>query len=112
MPRLTKRLIDSFRPDGCDRIVWDSEIPGFGLRLLPSGKRAWLIQYRTQGRTRRYTLGACTVLTPHESRKKAARLLARPRRSRGCHLQVCSFRLQGGPWPLLPDGLDCCRHCL
>ncbi len=33
MPRLTKRVIDSIRPSGREKFVWDDKLPGFGLRV-------------------------------------------------------------------------------
>ena len=76
MPRLTQRLIDSLRPESRDRIVFDETVPGFGVRVFRSGRKSYLIQYRSQKRTRRYTLGNCNVLTPLQARKKAQSLLA------------------------------------
>jgi hypothetical protein len=39
--RLTKRAIDATRPDQqSDVFFWDDEVPGFGLRVKPSGQRA------------------------------------------------------------------------
>ena len=76
MPRLTQRLVDSLRPDERDRIVFDEEIPGFGVRLFRSGRKSYVIQYRAQKRTRRFTLGNCNVLTPLQARKRAQSLLA------------------------------------
>ena len=76
MPKLTQRLIDSLRPEDRDRIVFDETVPGFGVRVFRSGRKSYVIQYRSQKRTRRYTLGDCALFTPAEVRKKAARYLA------------------------------------
>jgi len=79
MPKLTQRLIDSLRPEGRDRIVFDATVPGFGVRVFRSGRKSYVIQYRSQKRTRRFTLGNCNVLTLPQARKRAASLLARVR---------------------------------
>ena len=71
MPRLTKRFIDALKAAGRDVILFDEELPGFGLRVKPNGARSFLIQYRQGGRTRRLTLGRYGRLTPDEARKLA-----------------------------------------
>ena len=76
MPKLTQRLIESLCPEGRYRIVFDETVPGFGVRVFPSGHKSYMIQYRSQKRTRRYTLGDCNILTPLQARKKAQSLLA------------------------------------
>ena len=38
MPKITKRLVDAAEARSAEYFVWDSEIPGFGLRVLPSGR--------------------------------------------------------------------------
>lgn len=45
-------------PNGkSDLIQFDDDLPGFGIRLRAGGKRVWIVQYRTDGRQRRETLG-------------------------------------------------------
>ena len=80
MAKLTKRAVEAVEPAGQDVFVWDEQLPGFGLRVLPSGKRGYLIQYRAKGRTRRLALGLHRVLTPEQARRRAAELLAEVRR--------------------------------
>lgn len=76
MPKLTKRVVDAAQPGEKDYFLWDHEIPGFGLRVLRTGKKSYLIQYRSGGRTRRVTFGKHGTITPDQARTKARKLLA------------------------------------
>ncbi len=53
MAKLTKRAIDSFRYRGGWDVHWDDDVPGFGIRLYPSGKRSFVLSYRNARRTKR-----------------------------------------------------------
>lgn len=78
MPRLTKRTIDALtaRP-GEDLVVFDDQLVGFGVRVRPSGIKTYFIQYRNAyGRSKRLKVGRHGVLTPHQARTEARRLLA------------------------------------
>ena len=46
MPKLTKRIVDAADIQATEHFVWDSDIPGFGLRVLPSGRKGYVVQYR------------------------------------------------------------------
>jgi integrase len=75
--KLTKRTIDAIKQNSIDRVFWDDELRGFGLRVKPGGLRSFLIQFRNrQGRSRRLTVGQYGRLTPDEARREARRLLS------------------------------------
>ena len=78
MAYLTKRFIDGLSPDPAKELfIWDSQLPGFGLRVKPSGRVTFIIQYRNGNQsTRRMTLGKYGVVTLDQARKKAAHLLS------------------------------------
>src|SRR5690606_7939664 len=63
--KLNKRTIDALKPPGEKQIVlWDSEIRGFGVRVLPSGLKTFIVQYRNaEGIKRRVNLGRFGVIT-------------------------------------------------
>ncbi len=71
MPKLTKRFVDTVEIRDKDYLIWDDELPGFGLRVFASGKRSYVIQYRAAGRSRRYAIGLHGVWTPEAARKEA-----------------------------------------
>ena len=74
--KLTKRTIDAIKPDSVERVLWDDELRGFGLRVKAGGLKSFLIQFRNrQGRSRRLTIGRYGRLTPEEGRREARRLL-------------------------------------
>ncbi|QRI61834.1 site-specific integrase [Shinella sp. PSBB067] len=75
MPKLTKRVIDGLKPRDKDYFDWDDELPGFGVRVWPSGKKVYLAQYRVGKQTKRYKIGAHGPLTVEEARKEAKIIL-------------------------------------
>jgi integrase len=62
-------------------IIYDSELKGFGVRVMPSGSKAWIVEFRPNGggrkvATKRITLGQITTLNADEARKAARDILA------------------------------------
>lgn len=74
--RITKRVVDSIKPDERDQFVWDAEAKGFGLKVTPKGRRIYVVQTRVGGRLRRYTIGRHgSPWTPEAARKEAIKFL-------------------------------------
>ncbi|MEL7198772.1 MAG: site-specific integrase [Pseudomonadota bacterium] len=55
---------------------WDNELPGFGLRVHPSGRRTWFVMFRQRGKQRRASLGGARRVTAIEARRLAREKLA------------------------------------
>ena len=78
MAKLTKKLIDRLSAEDKEYVLWDSELPGFGVRIKPSGVKSYCIQYRNdQGRSRRLTLGRHGRITVDQARKLARQTLVK-----------------------------------
>ncbi|MCC3243797.1 site-specific integrase [Methylocystis sp. WRRC1] len=80
--RLTKRVVDALQPRAKPYIAYDADLTGFGLRVMPSGVKSWVVEYRPDGGGRgvakkRVTLGKMGALTPEQGRRAASELLAR-----------------------------------
>src|SRR6476646_1314595 len=75
---LTKRAVDAAKARKTDSYLWDRELSGFGLKVTPTGRKVYLVQYRLggrKGRTRRVTIGQHGQITPTFARDEAKRLL-------------------------------------
>jgi len=76
---LTKRQIDAARYQGAENarcVLWDDDPRGLGLRIFPSGRKAWVLSYRTAAGTKRLlTLGDHGTRTLEQARKLAKREL-------------------------------------
>lgn len=77
--KLTKRVVDASEPQAQRFTVFDSVIPGFGLRVYPSGAKSWIFEYRPgeggrQVAKKRITIGKASDFTPEQARKVADKL--------------------------------------
>lgn len=75
MPKLTKRAVDALKAEAKDYFVWDDQIAGFGVRVMPSGAKTYQAQYRKGGRTRRVSIGRHGNITVDEARKLAKEIM-------------------------------------
>lgn len=73
MAKISKKVVDATRPGEKSRFIWDDEVKGFGLLVLPSGVKSFVYQYRTaEGRSRRTTIGKFSdTLTAELARSRA-----------------------------------------
>src|SRR6516165_65089 len=79
MPRikLTKSSIDALPILPSDTVYWDSSSPGFGVKVTPNGRKAFIVLYRTGGagsKLRKYTIGPYGRVTLHQARVAAQKV--------------------------------------
>jgi integrase len=81
MPRvkLTKTAIDALPIPPRDIVHWDVHCPGFGVKVTPTGRKVFIVLYRTAGagsRLRKYTIGAYGRVTLNQARVTAQKVFA------------------------------------
>lgn len=79
--RLSKRTADAAAPVAAVYILRDEDLAGFGLRVTPTGSKAWVVDFRPNGGGRKapkrlMTLGSYGTLTAEEARRAAKDVLA------------------------------------
>lgn len=79
MAHLTQKAVNAAAYAGTGNsacTTWDDQPRGLGLRVYPSGRKAYVLSYRNALGVKRYpTVGDAAVMTLEEARKKARRLL-------------------------------------
>ena len=60
--KISKQSVENLSCERKDHFLWDTELPMFGCKITPKGRRVYLLQYRIKGRQRRYTIGTHGVL--------------------------------------------------
>jgi integrase len=77
--RITKRVVDSLKTTDKDYVAWDADLPGFGVRVRPSGAKSYIAVYRAgSGRKaplRKLTIASVAKLTPEEARIQAKKVI-------------------------------------
>lgn len=80
MEKLTKRFVDALEAPKPTKVgvkvrevfAWDRELRGFGVQVMPSGLKSFVIQYRTsEGKPRRAVIGRYGLMTVEEARRLA-----------------------------------------
>lgn len=77
MPKFTQHFVEGITPDP-EKVLrfWDAELKGFGLIVLPSGRRTYCIDYRNTDRIKkRLKIGVHGILTTEEARDLAKKRL-------------------------------------
>ena len=78
--KLTKRTIEALFAEGRDTVFWDSELPGFGIRVYRTGRRVYCVQTRGPAGPKRVTLGRHGEITADAARRQAAAVIDRIKR--------------------------------
>jgi len=76
--RITSQVVTALKaPAAGNRVLWDSDLTGFGARITAAGAVSFVLRYVLNGRERRYTIGKHPDLSPSAARGRATILRGR-----------------------------------
>ena len=80
-----------------DMVFWDRELTGFGVRVYPTGGKAFVAQARGPDGPKRVTIRRHPVLTAEQARQRAALIIARVKAGEDPVPLPLAARFAGGP---------------
>ena len=83
--RLTDAAIARLRPRTREYAVWDTRVPGLGVRVRPTGGMTWVMLEDAGGRAKRVSLGPVSTMTADEARREFHERRANPETERPVH---------------------------
>ena len=97
--RLTDAAIARLRPREREYTVWDTRTPGLGVRVRPSGGRSFVFLHRSDGRSRRTSLGAVAARSVDAVRRECHAAIAEGAPDGAMKPEMPLFRdFVAGPW--------------
>ena len=94
---ISKRTVESLKVDK-DTLFWDSELPGFGVRVHPTGRKVYVVQTRAGGQAaKRLTVGRHGFITAEEARHRAELIVSRIMAGEEPIPEPLSVKLAEGP---------------
>ena len=102
MPKITKRMVDALAPSERERVVWDDDIKGFGVRVHPTARKVYIVKYRHEGRAVKATIGPHGPITPAAARRGDRHPRQDRARPGGEDAPQGGRRHHGRPRPALP----------
>ncbi len=101
--------VDALKPGEKEWVAWDEGLAGFGVRILPSGMKSWIVSARTRQedgkvRRRRIRIARCTDMNLEEARTAARKVLSEAVGDGGEEAAVESLPAEGVDKPASQDG--------
>jgi integrase len=111
--KLSKLVVEQILPQAVDVVLWDTALPGFGVRVKPTGIRSYIVQYRDRasGSSKRMTIGQHgPLLTFNQAKMQARGILADAMRGQDPVGQRSAVRKAPSMADLAADYLE--RHAI
>ena len=93
---ISRRTVEALTV-GKDTVFWDRDQPGFGVRVYASGAKVYVVQSRHKGKSVRVTVGRHGVISAHEARGRAARIVNRIKAGEEPVAEPLPAEFAGGP---------------
>ena len=90
---LTTRFVEALPISDREIVVWDRELPGFGVRVHPSGSKVYMVHKRSGGKSRRVTIGSHGIWSLDAARREAGGNHCEPEERRYASATWCGERL-------------------
>src|SRR5947208_1719793 len=74
--KLTEKAVGGLTTAAKEIVVWDDAMPGFGVRVKPTGAKSYVVQYRHGTVSKRMTIGSCALFKLEAARERARKLLS------------------------------------
>jgi integrase len=76
--KMTQSGLDRLKPPASGRVeYWDTQLPGFGLRVSHTGRKTWVAMYRVHGRLVRETIATMALIPNVADARERARISMR-----------------------------------
>jgi hypothetical protein len=99
--KLSPKLIEHLKSPGPKRMdVWDTVLQCFGLRISPTGRKAWFVIVRLDGRQKRVTIGTYPAVSLAEARAEARKIIRDAQLGMLCDSDRSPALTLGGTVPL------------
>jgi integrase len=113
MPKLSESFVASITvPDGKrDILVFDDDLPGFGIRKYATGRTVYFVKYELQGKQRKFTIAPYARGMLAEMRRRAADVLAKARLGQdvSAERQAAKLKRTATLGELIPRYLNACQ---
>ena len=83
--KLSRSVVDGLSAGDRDLVFWDRALPGFGVRVYPSGRKIYVVQSRGPSGIRRVSLGRHGTISCDDARKRASGVIDRIKRGEEAH---------------------------
>jgi integrase len=76
--KFTRSNVEALQPPPKGEVfAWCEDKPGWGVRILASGRKSWIVQYRdASGKSRRHTIGDLRIVPITMAEQRASELLS------------------------------------